>query len=93
MRTAMMLALVGLMLGSAALMGARAGSGDAYQYKVARVPANSIEVEIDSRWHVSHKEKQTVVTPLDYFGKEGWDLVSAVREPDGTYVCFFRKPK
>jgi hypothetical protein len=60
---------------------------------VAKVPANAVETEIDGNWHVSHKAKQTVVTPLDYFGKDGWELVSAVREPDGSYVCFFKAPK
>jgi hypothetical protein len=66
----------------------RGSDGPRWKYLCVRLPANTVEVEFSQGGGV--KLKNTVVTPLDSLGRDGWELVSAVK--DGTtYTCFFRQ--
>src|SRR5882672_4930070 len=69
----------------------RSYDGPKWKYLVVRLPANTVEVEF-SQSGGGAKLKNTVVTPLDSLGRDGWELVSAVK--DGTtYTCFFKAPQ
>lgn len=85
-------AVLALGLIGATLVGA-GQSKERYSYLVARIPASSVSMEIDESWHLHHKAMKTQVHPVEYFAKDGWELNQVVREPDGSFVCFFRKPR
>lgn len=67
----------------------RSYDGPKWKYLCVRLPANTVEIEFTSGSGV--KLKNTMVTPLDSLGRDGWELVTATK--DGTtYVCFFKAP-
>jgi len=67
----------------------RSPDGPKWKYLCVRLPASTVEIEFTGGSGV--KLKNTMVTPLDSLGRDGWDLVTATR--DGTtYVCFFKAP-
>ena len=67
----------------------RSYDGPKWKYLCVRLPANTVEIEFTGGSGV--KLKNTVITPLDSLGRDGWELVTATK--DGTtYVCFFKAP-
>ena len=67
----------------------RSSDGPKWKYLCVRLPANTVEIEFTSG--SGAKLKNTMVTPLDSLGRDGWELVTATK--DGTtYVCFFKAP-
>lgn len=64
--------------------------GPKWKYLCVRLPANTVEIEF-SQSGQGAKLKNNFITPLDSLGRDGWELVSAVK--DGTtYTCFFKAP-
>jgi hypothetical protein len=61
-----------------------------HKHLVARIPASSVDIEFDAAGK-GRKLKETLLTPLDSLARDGWQLVSVVRDDTGEYVCFFRK--
>lgn len=37
------------------------------------------------------KLKETMLTPLDSLGRDGWERVTVVRKADGSLLCFFKQ--
>lgn len=73
----------------ASVAATRTAPGPQWKYLVVRLPANTVEIEFTGAQGV--KLKNTVITPLDSLGRDGWELVTTTK--DGTsYVCFFKAP-
>ena len=83
------LGLAVLVVGS---MAAARGDGESpkYKYLVVRVPEVLVDIEFDGGGK-AQKLKSSGITPLDSLGRDGWELVSSVKD-GSTFVCFFRMP-